>query len=400
MVAAGLHRAGDRADRLTAMLAPPPMPAPMPAVRFLSANDENAALSEDIAREVTRCLTHADPLNGEDVAAFEASVAAIAGRRHAVAVGSCTDALFFALTAAGIGSGDEVLVPAFSFIATAAAIMRTGARPVFVDILAPEESNGGAPFTLNLARAEEALTPRTSAMVWVGLFGGLADPVPIEHFARTHKLVLIEDAAQSFGASWEGRHAGGMGLAGAFSFDRHKVLAAPGTGGAVVCDDETIAVRVRALRWHGKGADGEGRLGYNSQLSNVFAAVLNLKLARLPAWLERRREVAAAYDAGLADLPLALPRWPAQVTHARHKYVVLSKHRGALQDHLDARGMPTRRHYDRALPDEPLFARGPMADEFPVARRAADEALSLPIHPFLADRDVEHVVEAVREFFA
>lgn len=371
-----------------------------PAIRFLSTNDENAALGSAVEREVLRCLTHADPLNGEDVLAFEGAIAAIAGRQHAVAVGSCTDALFFALTAAGIGRGDEVLVPAFSFIASASAILRTGAQPVFVDVAGPVPLRGGAPFTMDLACAAAAITPATRAILWVGLFGGLADPAPIEQFARDHGLALVEDAAQSFGASFEGRSAGGLGLASCFSFDRHKVLAAPGTGGAVVTDDDGIAAIVRSLRWHGKGAEAGGRLGYNSQLSNVFAAVLNLKLSRLPKWIERRRAVARVYDEGMASLPLAIPHWASGLAHARHKYAILSEARADLQRHLEARGIPTRRHYDKALPEEPIFDAAQAGECFPVACRAAEQALSLPMHPFLTEEDVDCVVKAVREFFA
>lgn len=366
---------------------------------FSGVHLENQALSGLIEPEIARCLSEPDALNGIDVTTFEAAVASAADRRHAVAVGSCTDALFFALIAAGIGPGDEVLVPAFSFVATASAVLRTGARLVFVDVHNAAPSAQAAPFTMDLSCAREALTSCTRAVVWVGLFGGLADPVPITHFANEAGLMLFEDAAQSFGSRYANHHGGKLGLAGAFSFDRQKVLAGPGTGGAVVTDDDALAKFVRSLRWHGRGNAG-AQLGYNSQLSNLSAAILNLKLGQLPAWIKRRQQIAAYYDQALGSLQLTVPRWPDEVAHARHKYVILSEDRNKLEKHLMRMGVPTKRHYEKTLPAEPLFSKTWSSECFPFAQSIVESALSLPIHPFLSDQDVMDVVTAIEEFFA
>ncbi len=360
---------------------------------FSATAEENRAVPE-LGALAAAALTGADLLNGPEVRRFEAYVAAAAGRSHAVAVGSGTDALFFALVAAGIGAEDEVLVPAYSFVATAGAVVRTGARAVFVEVVNAGVAAG--PFTIDLERVRAAVTPATRALVWIGLFGGWRDPAPVEAFAAEHGLVLIEDAAQSFGAKFAERPAGSMGTAAAFSFDRQKVLGAPGTGGALVTDDADLAERARRLRWHGLDRGLVERIGYNSQMSEFTAGVLNAKAALLPRWLAARRRVAARYDAGLSDLPLTVPRWPDAVVHARHKYVLVTEQRAALERHLADAGVPTRRHYDRPLTAHPAYGGG----QAPVAERLAAQALSLPIHPFLTDADTDRVVAAVRSFFA
>lgn len=360
---------------------------------FSAAAEENRAIP-DLGALAAATLTGGDLLNGPEVRRFETYVAASAGRAHAVAVGSGTDALFFALVASGIGPGDEVLVPAFSFVATAGAVVRTGARALFVDVLDADDPQ--APFTLDLEQARASVSPVTKAVVWIGLFGGWRDPAPVEAFAAEHGLVLIEDAAQSFGASFKDRPAGSMGMAAAFSFDRQKVLGAPGTGGALVTDDDAMAARARRLRWHGLDQGVVEQLGYNSQMSEFSAGVLNAKAALLPEWLAARRRVAALYDTCLAGLPLAVPRWAEGTVHARHKYVLASEDRAGLERHLEAASVPVRRHYDLPLTAHPAFGGG----KAPVAARLAERSLSLPIHPFLSDADADRVAAAVRSFFA
>lgn len=366
----------------------------MTPITFSAVAEENRAIP-DLAELARTSLCEGDILNGPALRRFEAAVASAAGRAHAVVTSSGTDALFFALTAAGIGPGDEVIVPAFSFVATAGAIVRTGATPVYADI---QDADGEAPYTLDLDRARDAVTGATKALVWVGMFGGWRDPAPVERLAADLGLILIEDAAQSFGAGFGNRPAGSMGLASAFSFDRQKVLGAPGTGGALVTDDDGIAARARALRWHGLEHGVVERLGYNSQMSEFSAAVLNAKLELLPGWLQARQAVADRFDEAFADLPLLVPRWPDMVTHVRHKYVVATERRAHLEHSLAEAGVPTRRHYDRPLTAHPALASG--ACPTPNAERLAEHSLSLPIHPFLNDAQVAHVITAVRRFFA
>ena len=308
-------------------------------------------------------------LQGPPVPEFEAALAAKVGRRHAVAVGSGTDALGFALLAAGIGPGDEVIVPAMSFIASGSCVLRAGATPVFADV----------DDQLLLDFATAPLSRRTKAVIAVDLYGQTVDPAAAEDFAREHGLVLIEDAAQALGAAG----AGAIGTLSCCSFDPTKTLAAPGSGGAVLTDDDELAERVRRLRWHGRGS---GELGFNSQLPSASAAVLLDKLGHDARWTARRREIARRYDE--VATPIGAVR-----DHVFHKYVVRSADREALRGVLEQAGIPTLVHYATPLPHQPLFACG---TPFPRAEAACREVLSLPIHAYLTDGEVEHVVATLR----
>jgi dTDP-4-amino-4,6-dideoxygalactose transaminase len=351
-----------------------------------------AAHGERFANLIGDALGSGRALQGGAVAVFEEALAAHCDRRHAIALGSGTDALFFALVAAGVGAGDEVLVPAQSFIATASCVVRAGAIPVFVDI---DEW-----MLMDLERAAALVTARTRAVIAVGLYGQMLDPVALEALGGAHGLVVIDDAAQSLGAAVDGRRAGSVGALACCSFDPTKTLAAPGSGGAVVCDDDDLAAHVRRLRWHGRGTDGRiAELGYNSQLPTASAAVLTGKLTLDAQWTARRREIAAAYDAALGDGGSAVPIGVvAGRESVRSKYVVrcAGGSRDALAEALRAGGVPTLVHYPVALPDHPLFGASPAGGEWPRARAATSEVLSLPIHAMLEDDEVERVADVLR----
>ncbi|MDZ4371005.1 MAG: DegT/DnrJ/EryC1/StrS family aminotransferase [Phenylobacterium sp.] len=366
-------------------------PATIP-VEFFGCGQEHLELQAEILDAASRVLTGGKVLQGPDVAQFESSIAEQCGRRHAVAVGSGTDALFFALVAADVGVGDEVLVPDFSFLASASAILRLGARPVFVDV--------GPDCTLDLDRAAASVTARTRALVHVQLFGGMAAPAAVEQFAADHDLILVEDFAQSFGAGLGGRRAGSMGLAGAVSFDPTKVLGAPGSGGAVVTDDDAVCARVRRLRYHGKEGGAFVELGYNSQMPSLTAAILSLKLARFESWRARRTQTAQHYLKAFEPLPLGRPLWPDDVRHVWHKFVVQTPHRDALAAYLAGQGVATAIHYATPFHREPLF--GPSGDDedFPESSRLSRQSLSLPIHSHLRADEVERVAAAVTAFFS
>ena len=334
-------------------------------------------------------------LQGPQVEELEGRVADLTGRSRAVAVNSCTDALFFALLAVGVTPGDEVLVTDFSFAASATCILRAGARPVFVDITKEH--------TLDLERAHSLVTPRTRAMVFVHLYGRMAYPDPVEQFARYHGIALVEDAAQALMARSGKRAAGSMGAASCVSFDPTKIVGAPGSGGVLLTDDEDIASVARQLRYHGQGSNkGFDQLGYNSQMPSLTAALLTLKLDYAEAWLGRRREVAARYIESLSDVDaLTLPADHADAPHTYHKFVVRAESRDGLQARLDSAGIETGVHYRTPLHREPVFGRGVAEDrDFPRAIQAADSVLSLPIHPFLTDDEVERVAGAVAGFYA
>jgi dTDP-4-amino-4,6-dideoxygalactose transaminase len=333
---------------------------------------------------IAAALAGGRALQGEPVAAFEAALGARTGRRHAIAVGSGTDALFFALAAAGIGPGDEVIVPAISFVATASCVLRAGATPVFVDV----DDHA----LLDLDAAGAAVGPRTRAVIVVGLYGQMVDPASAEAFARRHGVVLVEDAAQSLGADAGERRAGSVGTASCLSFDPTKTLAAPGSGGAVLCDDDAIAGAVRRLRWHGRDESGATvALGFNSQLPSAAAAVLTDKLELDADWTARRRKIAARYDAagcgaGLRPVGVAPGR-----SHVFQKYVVRSADRDELRTRARAAGVPTLVHYPAPLAREPLFAAAGRTPGTPRADALCTEVLSLPIHAYLTDDEVERV---------
>ena len=335
---------------------------------------------------LTDALGTGRSLQGAPVAQLEAELAQRCRRDHAVCVGSGTDALTFALVAAGIGPGDEVIVPALSFIASASCVLQAGARPRFADV----DASG----MIDLDDARRLIGERTRAIIAVQLYGQMTDSAGLESLAASHGIELIEDAAQAFGAERSGRPAGSVGSASCLSFDPTKPLAAPGSGGALLCDDEALAERVRALRWHGRDASGSyATLGGNSQLPSLAAAVLLRKLERSREWTERRAEIAAAYDTALTGDSL-VPVARCEGRHAFHKYVVRTPHgRDALRERLAAAGIPTFVHYARVLADEPVFACPDLA--LPGARALAGEVLSLPIHPYLSDSEIERVAHAL-----
>lgn len=365
-----------------------------PPLTFFGSGQENAALSKEIAELTVQVLTSGQILNGPEVFALEARVAAQIGRKHAVAVNSATDGLFFSMAGLGVAPGDDVLVTAFSFVASASGIMRLGANPVFADVEGP---SADMPVAMSLSDASRRLTPKTRAMIWVDLFGGVSDPEPVRAFAKDKGLILIEDASQAFGASFNGAQAGQLGDTAVFSFDRNKVIGADGTAGMVVTDDDEVAARLRSVRYHGVGKNGFERLGYNSQMSSLTAGILNLKLNHHPGWIARRRDIARHFDEGFADLPLKPLSWPDAVGHVWHKYVVLSEERAALEAHLHDCGVPCRQHYGKALADEPAF--DGVGSSCPEATNIAATALSLPIHAFLSDIQVAQIIGAVRAFY-
>jgi dTDP-4-amino-4,6-dideoxygalactose transaminase len=361
--------------------------APAGAIPFFAGERELAAHGRELLERIGAVLSGGQTLQGDEVRAFEEALAERVGRAHAVAVGSGTDALFFALRALGIGPGDEVLVPALSFIASASCVVRAGARPVFVDT--------DARHLLDLDSARAALTCRTRAVIAVDLFGQTLDPRALDALAREHGLAVVEDAAQALGAE----HACAIGAVSCLSFDPTKPLAAPGSGGALLTDDPRLAAHARRLRWHGRHADGRyGELGYNSQLSEISAAVLRHKLELEPAWRVARRRIASRYDEALAAIPtLEAPRYDDAGTHAFSKYVIRAPDRDRLRELLRRAGVPTRIHYPRPLNREPLFARvdAGAAAACPNAERASREVLSLPIHAFLHEHEVDHVADAL-----
>jgi dTDP-4-amino-4,6-dideoxygalactose transaminase len=354
-----------------------------------------AAMTREVGGAVDlawrRVLASSRFIGGEAVEQFEAAWAAYCRVPHAVGVANGTDALQLTLTALGIGPGDEVILPANTFVATAEAVVLAGATPRFADV---------CPDTLLLTPGclEAAITSRTRAVIVVHLYGQMPDMTALGQAADKAGLAVIEDAAQAHGAAWQGQRAGSMGVAGCFSFYPGKNLGAFGDAGAVVTADAGLAGRIKVLRDHGRAAGSHYRheqVGTNSRLDALQAAVLTVKLTRLDAWNEARRSIAARYHTAFASSPA---RPLAEVQGMRgvyHLAVVRVPDRARVQKQVAAMGVETQIHYPIPCHLQPPYQR--FADRpLPAAERSADEVLSLPMFPHMTDGQVAQVCDAVQ----
>ncbi len=364
------------------------MTDPIPLVDLV---EQYRALQKPIDQAVAAVLASGRFILGPQVEAFEDELAAYLGVEHAVALNSGTDALILALRACDVGPGDEVIVPAYTFIATPEAVGLVGARPVFVDC-AP----GG--FHLDPERVERAIGPRTRAVVPVHLFGEPASMEPLARLCGDHGLRLIEDAAQAFGATYQGESAGAIGHVGTFSFYPSKNLGAYGDAGALVTEDDEVAEQVRSLRDHGR-EEGylHDRLGTNSRLDELQAAVLRVKLPHVDQWNESRRFRAEAYRDLLSGTRCEIPVTPPDRTHVYHQFVIAHPQRDQLRDALTAAGVATAIYYPVPCHLQPAFADLGEPPSLPVAERWADTALALPIYPELPMPAVERICETIRK---
>jgi dTDP-4-amino-4,6-dideoxygalactose transaminase len=332
---------------------------------------------------------------GKEVAAFEEEFAGYCGVPHAVAVNSGTSALHLALLAAGVGPGDEVITVSCTFVATVAAVVYTGAKPVFVDV-------DPVTYTMDPGQIEAAITPRTRAIVPVHLYGNPADMDPILEIARRHGLTVIEDAAQAHGAEYKGRRCGSMGEMGCFSFYPGKNLGAYGEGGLVTTGNPELARKMRMLRdWGAEKKYQHVLKGFNYRMEGVQGAILRIKLRHLEAWTEARRAHAAAYTKLLTGDGLTLPTEIAGSRHVYHVYAVLTAKRQAMMESLNTQGVQTGIHYPIPVHLLPAYADlGYVAGDLPVSERIADQEVSLPMFPELTDSQIEAVGQAVAEFNA
>jgi dTDP-4-amino-4,6-dideoxygalactose transaminase len=342
------------------------------------------------------CLLNADYVGGPPVATFERDWAAFCGASHSVGVANGTDAIELTLAALGIGAGDEVIVPANTFIGTAAAIVRAGARPRFADV--SDET-----LLLTPATMAAAVTPKTRAVIVVHLYGQVADMDGLTAAAAEHGLAVVEDAAQAHGATWAGRRAGSLGTAACFSFYPGKNLGAFGDAGAVVTSDPDLADKVRALANHGRMSGSAHYehvyVGRNSRMDALHAIALSGKLARIPAWSDRRQQLAARYRERLIGTPVRLAATDPRAEHVYHLLVARVADRDRVQAELGDRGIQTGVHYPVPCHQQPplrQFADGPM----PVAEQAAGEIISLPMFPHMTPDQVDVVCDALAEVTA
>jgi dTDP-4-amino-4,6-dideoxygalactose transaminase len=355
---------------------------------------QHEALRAELLEAAARVLDSCRFILGPEVQALERELAALCGARHGVGVNSGTDALLLALKAVGVKPGDEVITSAFSFVASASTVVMAGAVPVFADI---------DPQTYNLdpARLEAAITARTRAVVPVHLYGQPAAMDAITAVARARGLAVVADAAQAVGARYAELPVGAWGDAVCLSFYPTKNLGACGDGGMVLTTSDDVAERVRLLRDHGAPRKYmHVELGYSSRLDELQAALLRVKVKRLPGWNEARRRIARRYAELLASLPLTLPVERPPAWHIYHQFTVRTGKRDALVAALGELGVGTSVHYPSTIPAQPAFARAEAPGSCPCAEAAAAEVLCLPCYPELSEAEVERVAAAVKEAVA
>ncbi len=358
-------------------------------VPFVDLKVQAAALRDEFEPAIWSVIERAAFTMGPELTAFEGEFARFCGCAHAVGVSSGTDAVKLALIAAGVRHGDEVIVPANTFIATAEAVSHAGATPVFVDCLDDTALIDPDAF-------DAAITPRTTAVVPVHLFGQPADMDAVSAIAARRHLLVVEDACQAHGATWSGRPAGSLGTAAAFSFYPGKNLGALGDGGAVTTSDPAVAERLALYRNHGS-ADKYSHtvVGYCDRLHNLQAALLSVKLRHLPAWNEARRAAARAYDDALDGVEGVVPiaRRP-EAEPVYHLYVVQVDDREAVMKRLREAGVDTGVHYPVPLHLQPAYAHlGYRRGQMPVAERLASRIVSLPMFPEITPEQQGYVVE-------
>ncbi len=329
-----------------------------------------------------------------DLVEFEKNMTSFLGVKDSVGLKSCTDALILSLKVAGVGPGDEVITVSHTFIATIAAIVHCGGKPVLVDIREDDD-------LMDLDQVEAAITPRTKVLLPVHLNGRICDMDRLEALAKKHNLTIVEDSAQALGATYRGRKGGSFGLSGCFSFYPAKLLGAAGDGGLISTQTQAVADQMRLLRDHGRvGKDNDfAFFAYNSRLDNLQAAILNLKLRHFPGWLERRRQIAKIYTERLASLPIKLPIAP-DADPIRYdvyqNYPIQTPERDALREHFVASSVETIISWRK-----PVHANADLKLDvkLPVTEKLCREVISLPMNTELSDAQVEHVCQALHAFF-
>jgi dTDP-4-amino-4,6-dideoxygalactose transaminase len=362
-------------------------------VRFVEPAKVYRMIKDELDAAYFEVMSKGDLIDRGQLRSFEENLAAFVGTKYAVGLNSGYDALHLSLRAAGIGPGDEVIVPAHTFVATASAVVNAGARPVLVDV--------GQDFNIDCDRIEEAVTERTRAIIPVHLSGWMADMPRVMEIAGRRRLAVVEDACQSLGSSMLGKRAGSWGLTGCWSFYPFKILGGYGDGGAITTDDPEVALFARRMRYNGEDREtGEYHgHGFTCLLDNLQAAFLDVKLRHLPAWIVRRKAVAARYREALSGLPdLLLPHYDdPRRDHVYQNYTVRAKQGGEFSEYLKAGGIevltqfrkPYYRHEALKLED-----RG-----FPETEALSREVCSLPMNVEITDDEIAYVVSVVRRFY-
>jgi UDP-2-acetamido-2-deoxy-ribo-hexuluronate aminotransferase len=363
-------------------------------MQFIDLKAQYRKLKSDIDSRIQTVFDHGQYILGPEVAELETQLAARTGAKHCISCASGTDALLLAMMALGVGQGDEVVTSPFTFFATGEMIVLLGAIPVFVDI-DPETYN------IDPAKIEAAITPRTTAIMPVSLYGQCADFDPINAIAEKHGLAVIEDAAQSFGGTYKGRESGNLSTIGCTSFFPSKPLGCYGDGGALFTSDDSLASRILTLRNHGQnGRYHHVAVGINGRLDTLQAAILLAKLDVFDEELASRQQAAAAYNRQLQDA-VQTPVLREEYTSPWAQYTIEVDDRDAVQHALQQVGIPSAVHYPVPLHLQPVFAHLNLNEGgFPYSERAGKRVLSLPMHPYLEEKQIDQITKAVRQAVA
>jgi dTDP-4-amino-4,6-dideoxygalactose transaminase len=359
-------------------------------VPFLDLSRIHTPIQEDLNSVFHEELERSYFVYGQSVSDFEGDFADYLGVDYCVSTGNCTDALQLTLHAFGVGIGDEVILPAMTWITDAEVVSNLGAMPVFADV----KADGN----IDVSHIETLIGPHTKAIIAVHLYGKVCDVAALKALADEHDLVLIEDCAQASGAKYNGQSVGQFGDAAVFSFYPTKNLGALGDAGCMVTDDKSLGIKVRKLANHGAADKHSHEFpGSNSRMDSIQAAVLRLKLQLLRGWNQSRREAAEYYIAALSGIGMHLP---AMDNHVFHVFSVLTEKRDELKSYLKDQGVQTQIHYPKALPFTQAYADfGFSLEDFPVAYRLQNESLSLPLFPGIREEELAYVVEQIKMFF-
>ena len=363
-------------------------------VKFVEPAKVYRMIKKELDAAYFEVMSKGDLIDRGQLKSFENNLAAFVGTKYAVGLNSGYDALHMSLRAAGIGTGDEVIVPAHTFVASASAIVNVGANPVLVDV--------GKDFNIDVDKIEEAITPFTRAIMAVHLSGYMADMFRIMELAGKYRLVVVEDACQSLGASMLGKRAGAWGLTGCWSFYPFKILGGYGDGGAITTNDPEVALFATRMRYNGEDRDtGEYHgHGFTCLLDNLQAAFLDVKLRHLPRWIIRRKEIAERYKAALSNIPdLLLPHYDdARRDHVYQNYTIRAKQGNDFSEYLKAHGVEVLTQFRK-----PYYCHEALKLEdrgFPETEALSREVCSLPMNVEIDDAEVDYVISVVRKFYA
>ena len=364
-------------------------------VPLLDLKRQYATIKDEIDMAVHEVLDKTQFILGEKVKDFEEHIAQYCECKYAVGVASGTDALLLALRACGVGPGDEVIIPDFTFIATSNVISRLGATPVFVDI-------DRDTYNMDPNLIERKINKKSKAIIPVHLFGQCVDMDPLLEICKKHKVKVVEDAAQAIGAEYKGKKAGSMGEIGCFSFFPSKNLGAAGDGGMITTNDENLAEMVRKLRVHGATQKYfHSMIGYNSRLDTLQAAILDVKLRYLDQWSDKRNQKASLYDEAFQKMDVEIPKVESFNRHIYHQYTIAVKKRDQLKEHLLKNQIGCSVYYPLPLHLQECFkSLGYKEGDLPVSEERSQQVISLPIFPELTQQEQEFVVKTIREFYS